>query len=204
MRVVVPYDATRPKTRLSGLFDADERAALARTMLDDVLEALTAADREPTVLATAPVDVPVPLEVDDRPLTAAVNAILDTSDGPVAVVMADLPLLTPDGVERLFGPAADLVVAPGRAGGTNALVAYHPDFRVDYHGTSYVDHLDAAAALGATVETVDSHRLATDIDERADLVEVLVHGEGTATRAWLVERGVELAVSEGRVGVDRR
>lgn len=204
MRVVVPFDATDPKTRLGGLLEPDERADLARAMLDDVLDALEAAGRAPTVLATAPIDCDAPVAVDDRPLTTAVNAVLAAADGPVAVVMADLPLATAESLDRLFAPAADLVIAPGRAAGTNALVSYHPDFRVDYHGTSYLDHRANADALGASVAVVDSHRLSTDVDERADLVEVLVHGEGTRTRGWLVERGVELAVRAGRVGVDRR
>ena len=204
MRVVVPFDAGTPKTRLAPLFDDAERAAFARVMLDDVLETLEAAGYAPTVLATAPVDVDADVEVDERPLTAAVNAVLAGAEGAVAVVMADLPLADEASLEALFEPTADLVVAPGRAAGTNAFVSRHPDFRVDYHGTSFLDHLAIADELGASVSIVDSHRLATDVDERADLVEVLVHGERTASRAWLTERGVELAVEDGRVGVSRR
>lgn len=203
MQVVVPFDATAPKTRLSSLFDADERAALARVMLDDVLSTLTDTGREPTVLATADLDVSVPVLVDERSLTPAVNQILADADEPVAVVMADLPLATTASLDRLFARSADLVIAPGRAAGTNAFVCRHTDFRVDYHGTSYVDHLAIAEEVGATTAVVDSHRLATDVDERADLVEVLVHGDGTRTRAWLLERGVDLDVTDGRVGVRR-
>ncbi|MFB6353409.1 MAG: 2-phospho-L-lactate guanylyltransferase [Halobacteriales archaeon] len=203
MRVVVPFDAATPKTRLESLFSPEERAGLARVMLDDVLAAVESTGHDPTVLATAPVDCGAPVEVDERPLTPAVNARLEVADGPVAVVMADLPLATPASLDRLFAPAADLVVAPGRGAGTNAFVCRHPDFRVDYHGASFADHRAVAKAVGAGVEVVDSHRLATDVDERADLVEVLVHGEGTRTRDWLRERGVELAVDSGRVGVRR-
>lgn len=203
MRVVVPFDASAPKTRLSALFDADERSELARVMLADVLDALAAAGHEPTVLATADVDCDAPVEVDERSLTPAVNAVLEAAGAPVAVVMADLPLATAESLDRLFGPAADLVIAPGRAAGTNAFVCRHPDFRVDYHGTSFVDHAAIAEDVGASVAVVDSHRLATDVDERADLVEVLVHGAGTRTRDWLVERGLELQVTDGRVGVER-
>ncbi len=204
MRLVVPLDADAPKTRLETLFDAEERAAFARVMLEDVLAALDAAGREPTVLATAPVDCQAPVEVDERPLTDAVNGVLEAADGPVAVVMADLPLATPAALDRLFAGDAGLTIAPGRAAGTNAFVARHPKFRVDYHGTSFADHLAIVEEIGAEVEVVDSHRLATDIDDRADLVEVLVHGTGTRSRDWLAERGVELAVEDGRVGVARR
>ena len=202
MRVVVPFAAETPKTRLGGVLDGAERDAFARAMLDDVLDAVGGAGGEPEVLATGPVDVEVSATVDERPLTPAVNAVLEEADGPVAVVMADLALATPAAVERLLETPGDVVVAPGRAGGTNALVVRHPAFRVDYHGASYLDHRRAAREVGAEVAVVDSHRLSTDVDTRADLVEVLLHGEGRAAQ-WLREAGFELAVDGGRVGVRR-
>lgn len=202
MRVVVPFAAERPKTRLADVFTPGERQALARAMLRDVLATLDEAGHTPVVLSTAPLDCSVPTTVDDRPLNAAVNAVLEARS-PVAVVMADLPLVTPDSLTRLFSAPGDVVLAPGRGGGTNALVSRHPGFRVAYHGTSYLDHVERARALGAHVTTVDSHRLATDVDERADLVEVLVHATGEA-RAWLDAAGVRLdAEAGGRVTVRR-
>jgi 2-phospho-L-lactate guanylyltransferase len=202
MRVVVPFAAEQPKTRLDDLFTHDERRAFAHAMLRDVLAALRETGHDPELLATTPVDVDVPTTVDERPLTTAVNAILAESS-PVAVVMADLPLATSEALSRLVEATGDVVLAPGRGGGTNALVARHPDFRVAYHGTSYLDHIERARAAGASVTTVDSFRLATDIDERADLTEVLVHGDGRA-RDWLDEAGVRLARNaDGRVTVTR-
>lgn len=201
MRVVVPFAAEQPKTRLCDLFAPDERRVFARAMLRDVLAALRETGHDPEILSTAPVALDVPTTIDERPLTAAVNAVLDASS-PVAVVMADLPLATSEALSRLFGATGDVVLAPGRGGGTNALVARHPDFRVDYHGTSYLDHGERARAVGASVRTVDSFWLATDIDERADLVEILVHGDGAA-REWLASH-IELARNaDGRVSVTR-
>jgi 2-phospho-L-lactate guanylyltransferase len=202
MRVLVPFAADDPKTRLSDVLDADERAAFARTMLEDVLDAIRDTGQSPELLATAPLDVDVPVTVDERPLTPAVDAALAATDGPVAVVMADLALATSAALERLFDSEGDVVLAPGRGGGTNALVARHPEFRVDYHGVSFRDHREAAAAVGAETAVVDSHRLATDVDERADLAEVLLHGEGEASD-WLREHGFELATDGGRVAVVR-
>lgn len=198
----------------------------------------TTADRAPTVLANAPVEVDAPVIVDERPLTDAVNGVLadrlrgregdgdrgvaDGPDGPdrggtagpdgpdrrtfapVAIVMADLALATPAALERLFDPGADIVVAPGRGGGTNALVVRHPDFRVDYHGASYRDHRENAAAVGASVAVVDSFRLASDVDEPPDLAEVLLHAPADGeSRAWLRNEGFDLEIHDGRVGVDR-
>ncbi|SFG57381.1 phospholactate guanylyltransferase [Halopelagius inordinatus] len=210
MRVVVPYDGHDPKSRLAGRLDESERRAFSRAMLRDVLDAVERAGHDPTVLATEAVSVSnADVVVDDRPLTAAVNGVLDgfewsdaADDGEVAVVMADLALATPDAIRRLADAEGDVVVAPGRGGGTNALVVRHPSFRVDYHGASYRDHRRIAEEVGASVGVVDSMRLATDVDEPSDLAEVLLHGRGESRR-WLVDAGFELAVSEGRVGVTR-
>lgn len=202
MRVIVPFAADTPKTRLSTVLEDAERRAFARAMLDDVLSTLRETGVDPEVLTTAPLEIDAPATVDARPLTDAVNAVLATSEEAVGVVMADLALATPASVERLLEGDDDVVIAPGRGGGTNAMVVRHPAFSVDYHGLSYRDHLQAARSAGATVRTVDSHRLATDIDEPADLAEVLIHGDGEA-RTWLEERGFELAVEGGRVGVQR-
>ncbi|PSP52874.1 2-phospho-L-lactate guanylyltransferase [Halobacteriales archaeon QH_7_68_42] len=221
MRVVVPFSAERPKTRLSSVLDADERRAFARVMLRDVLDALASTGHDPTVVATAPVDCDAPVEVDERPLTEAVNDRLpggagddaagngddaaaagDERPDPVAVVMADLALATPAALERLFAPDADVVFAPGRGGGTNALVVRDPGFHVDYHGASIRDHRAIAREVGASTATVDSFRLATDVDEPGDLVEVLLHADGRAV-AWLREAGFAVTATDGRVEATR-
>lgn len=201
MQLFVPYAAERPKTRLSAVLDDEERRELSRAMLSDVLAALdAAAPVAPTVLATAPLECDHEVIVDERPLTEAVNARLDTA--PTAVVMADLPLATPDALAPLFDSSADLAIAAGLGGGTNAFVARDPAFSVDYHGASYLDHLAIAAEEGLSVEEVDSRRLAVDVDEPADLAELLLHGDGAA-HDWLVDAGFELATGGGRVEVVR-
>ncbi|WP_121820609.1 2-phospho-L-lactate guanylyltransferase [Halostella salina] len=203
MHTVVPYAAENPKTRLSGVLDPDERRAFARAMLADVLAAVRDAGGEPTVLATRPVEIDAPVTLDDRALSTAVNAAIDGRRGPVAVVMADLALATGDAVGRLYGTGGDVAIAPGLGGGTNALAVRHDGFRVDYHGASFRDHRERAEAVGASLAVVDSFRLATDVDERADLAEVLLHGDGAA-RDWLADAGFELDAGDGRVEVVRR
>ncbi|MFB6134280.1 MAG: 2-phospho-L-lactate guanylyltransferase [Halanaeroarchaeum sp.] len=201
MRVVIPFDATTPKSRLSTILDGDERASFAREMLRDVIESVTAADLSPTVVSTEPVDVDVPVTVDDRRLTPLINDVI--AEGvPVAVVMADLANVTPAAVRRLVRADGDVVIAPGRGGGTNALVVRDEDFSVDYHGVSFRDHRTNAAAIGADLTVIDSFRLATDVDERSDLVEVLLHGTGDAAD-WLRAAGVRIEVDGDRPSVER-
>jgi 2-phospho-L-lactate guanylyltransferase len=199
MRVLVPFDARSPKTRLAPALEAAERERFAERMLADVLAAIEATPHEPLVLATGPVETTAPVTQDERPLTAAVNAVLADADEPVGIVMADLALVTPAALGRLFSPAdgdgAGLVIAPGIGGGTNALVVDRSGFRVDYHGLSYRDHRRRADELGATVAVADSYRLSVDIDRPADLREVLLHSNGSAAR-WLEAAGFEFAAGD--------
>lgn len=204
MEVFVPFDVRDPKRRLEPFLSADERRAFARAMLTDVLAAVSEAGPEPTVLATATVDVDAAVEVDDRPLTPAVNVRLTDRPPPVAVVMADLPLLTPAAVRSLLDSPGDVVLAPGLGGGTNAVVARSPAVRVDYHGASIRDHLRMARKRDLQTNTVDSYRVGVDVDEPSDLVEVLLHARGVS-RDWLEDHGVCLRTDDGgRVRVDRR
>lgn len=215
MDVFLPFSTDRPKSRLADTLTPAERESFAHAMLADVLDAVASAGGDPRVLATAPLDrdrVPtstaadVLVSVDDRALTPAVNAVLPEapSDDPVAVVVSDLALATPEAVERLIDTVPDggVAMAPGRGGGTNALVVDTPAFRVDYHGASCRDHRRIAREVGADLREVDSRRLSTDVDERTDLAEVLLHGEGAA-RDWLADAGFDLAIDGGRVGVTR-
>jgi 2-phospho-L-lactate guanylyltransferase len=200
MRLVVPVSGSDPKTRLSPVLSPAERREFTEAMLADVVAALDAAGHAPEVISTAPVSCDAPATVDDRGLDTLVNSLL--REGDLAVVMADLPLLTPEAVERLFEPDADVVLAPGLGGGTNAFVCRHPDFRVDYHGASIRDHRRLAREAGASLAEVDSRLLATDIDEPADLAEVLLHDEGAAAD-WLRDAGFTLVTEAGRVTVER-
>lgn len=202
MDVFVPFDADSPKSRLSSLFDADERRDFARAMLVDVLAAVDAAGHHPTVLATSDLDLDCPVRVDDRALSAAVNGAIDDAGAPVGIVVADLPLVSPGAIDRLVDADAAVVLAPGLGGGTNAMVVRDAAFRADYHGASIRDHRERARALGVEPDVVDSFRLAVDVDEPGDLAEVLLHGEGRALE-WLRDAGVDLAVTGGRVGVER-
>jgi len=202
MRFLVPFDARTPKTRLAPVLDTEQRHEFAAAMLEDVLAVVRDAGHDPELLSTAPVDRTLPVTVDERPLTTAVNEWLESATPPIGIVMADLALVTTDALEQLCAPSEDVVIAPGVGGGTNALVIRHPEFRVDYHGTSFLDHCDRATAIDATVATVDSFRLTLDIDEPSDIVEVLLHGERQAPD-WLRTAGFELVERDGRTIVSQ-
>lgn len=201
MRTVIPFDARNPKSRLSPSLTREERETFARLLLEDVLDTLLETPLEPEVVATEEISVDVPLTVDNRPLDAVVNDAIDRKT-PVAVVMADLPLLRPANAVSLMRTPGDVVLAPGRGGGTNAMVIREESFRVDYHGTSYLDHLAIAEERGLMTSVLDSYRLAIDVDEPNDLLEVLIHGEGEAAE-WLREVGFRIHTSGNRPAVNR-
>ncbi|MCF2237536.1 2-phospho-L-lactate guanylyltransferase [Halobacterium salinarum] len=205
MRTVVPFDPRDPKSRLAEFFaDAEERRGFAYAMLADVLGAVRDAGGDPVVVATAPVSRPVdaPVTVDDRALSTAVAAAIADGPLPTAVVMADLALATPDAIRRVFTASGDVVLAPGSGGGTNVVLARTADVPVSYHGVSFRDHVTAAERAGLTVTTVDSFRLAADVDDASDLVDVFVHNT-RRTREWLIAGGWRLAVDDGTPTVVR-
>lgn len=192
MDVYVPYSPRNPKTRLSPLLTESERHELSRVMLQDVVETIASTGHAPIVLTTEPLNLDIKTVVSTKPLSNAVNSILcrynhperqvpeQHTAQPVSIVMADLGLLTEDALARLFTVEADVTLAPGLRGGTNALVTRSAGFRVDYHGTSYLDHRAIAREHGLEVTETDSLRLSCDIDEPDDIIELLLHGTGQA------------------------
>jgi 2-phospho-L-lactate guanylyltransferase len=97
-----------------------------------------------------------------------------------------------------------MAIVPGRGGGTNVIFLNEPQrFHVEYYGTSFLSHLQIAQEAGLSCEVIDSFRLHTDIDEKEDLVELLIHGSGKS-RAYIESLGFNLTTENGRVGVGRK
>ncbi|NYT17902.1 MAG: 2-phospho-L-lactate guanylyltransferase [Methanomicrobiales archaeon] len=202
---VIPFKPRNPKTRLSCVLDQDEREKFAQLMLCDVVVAAREAGCEPFILATEAFSFGDTRVVeDDRGLNEALNDLLARTPGPLLILMADLPLTTPDAVRRLISTTDDVAIVPGRGGGTNAIYLARADrFRVSYYGASFRKHREIAREAGLSCEIVDSFRIHTDVDEKEDLVELLIHGEGLS-RGYLEDLGFSLAIEKGRVGVERK
>ncbi len=207
---IVPFKPVNPKTRLSCVLSLDEREAFAEQMLADMISALREAGCTPTILSTHPCEFHDPEDfrdskvlVDSRGLNDALNGLLERAREPVIIIMADLPLVTAEAVKMMLESSGDVVIAPGRGGGTNALLIRDPSrYRVNYYGASFLKHRRIALELGLSCEVVDSFLLHTDVDEKEDLVELLIHGTGRS-RVFLEVLGFSLAIEKGRVGVER-
>jgi len=202
---LIPYKPVNPKTRLSNVLDPEEREAFARAMLDDVIAVVKDASCTPVVVGSELYDSDdVQITVKDADLNQALNEILPQAVDKVLIIMADLPLADTPSVRRVLATEKDMAIVPGRGGGTNVIYVREPSrFRVDYYGTSFLKHLKIAREAGLSCEVIDSFRLHTDIDEKEDLVEVLIHGTGKS-RAYLDQLGFFLSVDQGRVSVERK
>jgi 2-phospho-L-lactate guanylyltransferase len=202
MKVVVPYKTVNAKSRLSTLLTAEERARLARLMLDDITGVLREAGLEVVLLTTTPYEYDAKVIVSEKELNFALNDFLKAETGPVMIVMADVPLITLKNVRDIVYSQADLVISPGRGGGTNIQYIKDPQkYHVDYYGASFLDHVRIAVDNGLTVEVFDSFNASSDIDETPDLVELYIHGKGKA--ADYLRSFTALDVSKGRVRVVR-
>lgn len=202
---IIPYKRKNPKTRLSCVLDENEREGFAEAMMLDVVAAVTDANCRPVILGTEPFESDlVQVAMPDKGLSEALNEYLSCALDSVLIIMADIPLADEASVKRVIATQKDIAIVPGRGGGTNVIFIRDPSkFRVDYYGGSFEKHMKIAEGAGLSVEVIDSSRLHTDIDEKEDLVELLIHGTGKG-RAYLSERGFTLTTEKGRVGVERK
>jgi len=201
----IPFKPVNPKTRLSCVLSQEERESFARAMLMDVTIAVRDVNCSPVVIGTELFDSEdIQITVRDADLNQTLNSLLPDIAGELLIIMADLPLADGESLKRVLATKKDMAIVPGRGGGTNVIYLKEPKrFHFDYYGMSFLKHVKIAGDAGLSYDVVDSFRLHTDIDEKEDLVELLIHGTGRS-RAYLEELGFVLSVEKGRVGVARK
>jgi 2-phospho-L-lactate guanylyltransferase len=205
MKAVIPYKKSRAKSRLSPVLSQEEREELVELMLNQVIVSVQKAGIE-TIDILSPSkegfeNINVSRVVlDERELNAALNSYLEKSEEPVLIVMADLPLLSPEHVKEIISSKKDICIVPGKGGGTNVLFIKNPlKYIVRYYGSSFLTHYSIATDSGQSVEVYDSFLASIDIDEPEDLVELLIHGQGTAKD--YISQKFRLEIRRGRVGL---
>jgi 2-phospho-L-lactate guanylyltransferase len=187
--VVIPFRLENAKSRLAPVLSPDERKQLAYAMLRDVLEAVSGVGTV-TILSRPGIhELNLPSDVNvvesGLELNDALNSFIEKWQGmgwptDLLIVMADLALLTGDDISGILDTPGDVVLSPGRGGGTNMILIRRPEFRTCYRGISFTKHLSFAQRLGVRVVTYSSYRAGCDIDEPTDLTEVLIHSQGAA------------------------
>ncbi|MFP4654182.1 MAG: 2-phospho-L-lactate guanylyltransferase [Methanohalobium sp.] len=203
MRAVIPYKKTKAKSRLSSVLTREEREDFVETMLMDVVSTISSAGIENINILTTPSNgIPDELDVNvaisEHGLNEAINSYLEKISEPVLIIMADLPLVKPQHITEIINSKQDVVIVPGKGGGTNILYIKNPEqFTVKYHGSSFLTHCNTANKNLLTVKIYDSFLASTDIDEPQDMVEILLHGQGLA-RIY-IEKKFEIDESRGRL-----
>ncbi|HIH70182.1 2-phospho-L-lactate guanylyltransferase [Methermicoccus shengliensis] len=214
MRALVPFKVEDAKSRLAEVLSPSEREHLAMLMLKSVLEQLVCSSVDVVEVASTSMGFESPVEgvgwiYAPHPLDEVVNTYLEKvaehmPGEQVIVVMADLPLITSRNIDEMCSSSADVVIAPGRAGGTNVLRVSRPErFEVRYHNLSFLTHEQLARKRGLSVEVYDSFYTSVDIDEPQDLVELLIHDRGEV-RAYLEEIGLYLEPMGAKVELRRK
>ncbi|MHC1571113.1 MAG: 2-phospho-L-lactate guanylyltransferase [Methermicoccaceae archaeon] len=202
MRALIPFKVEDAKSRLATILSPSERSELARLMLKDVLVKVLHSDVDVVEVASTSMAFEPPVEdvswmYVPHPLDTLVNSYLEMvaehmPDEQVMVVMADLPLITVRNIHDIASSTADVVIAPGRFGGTNVMKIAKPDrFEARYYDLSFLTHLRRAEQRGLSVEVYDSFYTSVDIDEPTDLIELLIHGRGEV-KEYLEEIGLYL------------
>ncbi len=212
--ILIPFKLKNPKTRLSRVLDLEERKNLAILMLSDVLESIKIVENVGKVIVAVPEEETaricrkmvgkietaekVEILVDERDLNDLVNyhiSKLVDSKTSLAVIMADLPLLNPSLLNDFFNSKGEVVLSPGRKGGTNMILIRSPVFRVSYHYGSFMKHIEIAKSRNLSVEIFDSFYSSVDIDDESDLLELLIHGEGKKSGEYLKSLGYSVNCS---------
>jgi len=204
---VVPFKLSDAKSRLAPSLEPAERRLLAFAMLRDVLDAVLgfgwATILSRPGLDAAKVGYDVEIRESELDLNDALNELItdEAMQGwphDILIVMADLALLTQKEVAGILSCRGDVVLCPGRGGGTNMILIRAPEFRTCYLGLSFPKHLDYARQAGLKAEVFESFRAGCDIDCPEDLAEVLLHGRGE-TRTLLEKMGFSVS-EKGRGG----
>jgi len=202
-------DPDNAKTRLAGLFSANERRLLVWAMFDDVCNAVREArepdcvvmvtNYQPAILRAREIEWDVLIEESQVSESASIDwasrMLAQRGIDTVMRLPADLPLVRADDIDAVLSLTIDApgaLLVPSREGtGTNAIIRTPPTlFPSRFGPNSLALHKQEAAKVGVECVILENARIALDIDEPADVEMLLESGRGTKTFELLVEIGI--------------
>lgn len=193
------------KTRLGKVLEANERAALAKTMLRDVLQNLRAtsaidgiavisADPEAFALART-FDAAIIFDPDESGVNAAVEtglAVFVPSNRRMIVVPADIPFARPKDFEKVVEllDLTPVVLVPAfQDGGTNALAMSSPDLIQPQFGPeSFLAHREACRDRRLACSVLMSEGIGKDIDCPLDVGPYLIRSENPGSTGRFLDQ----------------
>ncbi len=198
MRVVaVPVKSlSRAKTRLSPALTGLERGALTLAMLEDVLDAaLSVPGWETWVVSPDEVALEIAAGRGARPIPEAkpplANAIRqvetkakDDGASALAVLPADVPLVTVDTLHEALRTLGAVVLARSADGSGTSLLLRRPPRAIParFGPDSFRRHVELAQARGLPVSIVERRELSFDVDRPDDILTLLADGRRGRTR----------------------
>lgn len=203
MWAIVPAKRlSEAKSSLSGALTDDQRRGVVLCMLADVLEAIHCApstagiivvSQDKEVLNFAEENGALGVLEPGVGLNGAIKLAIQraTAEGATSVLIipSDLPLLRPSDVENIAAMASspqDVVLAPSKDNGTNAMFLRPPDvMEPRFGGESFPVHLMEARETGIKPRIYRSRTIAFDIDDVTDLLGVKVHELGARAHDFL-------------------
>ncbi len=189
------------KSSFREILTPDQRKELVLSMLADVLTVLRDFGMN-TVVVSPDEDVlkfasrfgaeglkEPGLDLNDA-MRLAVQNIMERGAREVLMLPADLPFIKSVDLENMLGMVTsdkEVVIAPSRTGGTNALFLRPPDLiDLKFGGKSFPLHVAESVKVGIRPKVYSSPTISVDVDEAGDLLKAETLGLGTRTREFLV------------------
>ena len=207
MRVLaVPVKSlSRAKSRLAPALTGLERGALTLAMLEDVLDAsLHVPGWETWVVSPDEVALEIAARRGARPVTEAkpplarairqVEALAkDEGAGTLAVLPADVPLVTAETLHVALRTLGAVVLAPSADGAGTSLLLRRPPKAIParFGPDSFRRHVQLATERGLPVSVVERQELSFDVDRPGDILTLLADGRRGRTREVCLEMDLD-------------
>ncbi len=206
------------KTRLSPKLTIIERENLLKAMLKDVISALDGivdkiilvSSDEDVLYYAEDFNVETLKEIGNKGLNSGLTQAIEYSSkfcDNVLIVPSDVPLLKKQHVKKILSKAEefDVIIAPAKGGGTNALLCPANDFSMKFGDYSFFNHIKEAKLKGLSYKIFDSFYLSLDVNTAEDLGEIMLHGDGTKAREYLIKSKLKVKSIHGseRLNVSR-
>ena len=202
--ILIPVkNLSAAKQRLAAVLDQPARTELAQAMLHDVVAAVSSWPRRPAaaLVTSDPFAIDLARKYDFEiipdpanpgetgAIATATRLCVSRGVDSTLVIPADIPLVQAGELEEILAHAPDegsVLVPAGDGRGTNAAFRRPADlFPLRFGNDSFKPHLAAAQATGKTCRVLHLPGIALDVDNPADLQDLIRADGETRTQSLL-------------------